>query len=83
MIIMPKYRIELDRSICQGFGACVELCPGGFYLSDEDGKSKLRRGESVIEGGENVKEFIDVDEKGCYGQAEATCPFKAITVTEL
>ena len=35
---MTKFRVEVDRTVCQGFGACVELCPGSFYLSDLDGK---------------------------------------------
>jgi ferredoxin len=80
---MPKYRIEIDREICQGFGACVELCPKEFYLSEEDGKSKLKNGEPASTGEGNAKDFIEVEDLGCYGQAEATCPFKAISVTRL
>ncbi len=80
---MAKYRIEVDREICQGFGACVELCPEEFYLSDEDGKSKLNSGEPVHTDEGNIKDFIEVDELGCYGQAEAACPFKAISITRL
>jgi ferredoxin len=76
---MAKYRVEISRTICQGFGACVEICPGGFSLSDDDGKSRLLEKASEEEG----KEFIEVEDLGCYGQAEATCPFKAITVTVL
>ena len=83
MIFMTKHRVEINREICQGFGACVELCSEEFYLSDEDGKSKLVNGEAVLADGENVKDFVEVDDLGCYGQAEAACPFKAITVTRL
>ena len=44
---MVKYRIEIDHSLCQGFGACVELC-SEFNLSDEDGKSHLKNGWVVL-----------------------------------
>ena len=78
---MAKFRVEIDRGVCQGFGACVELCPESFYLCDEDGKSRLRDGDEITTHEGNVKEAIEVRKLGCYGQAEATCPFNAISVT--
>ncbi len=81
--MMARYRIEIDQKICQGFGACVELCPEAFYMSDKDEKSKLRGGEPVMTDEGNVKDHKEVDELGCYGQAEAACPFNAIKVTRL
>ena len=80
---MGKCRVEIDRTICQGFGACVELCSSGFILSDGDGKALLQGGEEETDGGRSVKSFIEVDDISCYRQAEATCPFKAIKVVEL
>ena len=80
---MGKCRVEIDRTICQGFGACVELCPSGFILSDEDGKALLQGGEEKTNDGRSVKSSIVIDDLGCYRQAEATCPFKAIKVVEL
>lgn len=80
---MGKCRVEIDRTICQGFGACVELCPSGFILSDEDGKALLQGEEEKTNDGRNVKSSIEIDDLGCYKQAEATCPFKAIKVVEL
>ena len=80
---MGKCRVEIDRAICQGFGACVELCPSGFILSDEDGKALLQGGEEKTNDGRSVKSSIEVDDLGCYKQAEATCPFNAIKVVEL
>jgi ferredoxin len=61
----------------------VELCPSGFILSDEDGKVLLQGGEEKTNDGRNVKSSIEIDDHGCYKQAEATCPFKAIKVVEL
>ena len=80
---MGKCRVEIDRTICQGFGACAELCPSGFILSDEDGKALLQGGEEKTNDGRSVKSSIEIDDLGCYMQAEATCPFKAIKVVEL
>jgi ferredoxin len=47
---MSKYKVEVDRQKCHGFGACVELCSDSFYFG-EDGKSKIRGAEEVVEGG--------------------------------
>jgi ferredoxin len=75
---MAKFRVEIDRNMCQGFGACVELCPAAFDLSEDDGKSRLTQGVQRAD-----RDSIEVDELACYGQAEASCPFRAITVTRL
>lgn len=80
---MDKYNVEVDRNVCQGFGACVELCPESFYLSDRDGKTKIRGAQEITEDDRNVKDVIEVDDLGCFGLAEETCPFKAIKVVKL
>ena len=36
-----KYRIEIDRSLCSGFGACAELAPDVFELAG-DGIAAIR-----------------------------------------
>ena len=41
----PMYRIEIDRSLCSGFGACAELAPEIFEL-DGSGTAQLRVGQS-------------------------------------
>ena len=79
---MVKYMVEVDRKVCQGFGACVELC-SNFYLKDEDGKSKINDGKEVYEKEENVKDIIEVEDIGCFGLAEEACPFRAIKVTRI
>lgn len=80
---MNKIRVEIDREACQGFGACVELCPDSFYLSDSDGKSRLIGGKGITSGQGSAKDEIEVFELGCYGHAEAACPFSAIRVHRL
>lgn len=39
-------RISIDRTLCVGFGDCVELAPGGFAL-DEEGLAVFTTPESV------------------------------------
>jgi ferredoxin len=30
-----RYRIQIDRSLCSGFGSCVDAAPGAFGLGDD------------------------------------------------
>ncbi len=78
-----KLWVEIDRDVCQGFGACVELFSESFYLSEEGGKSRFQDGREITIHEGNVKDAIDVRKLGCYGHAEATCPFNAISITRL
>ena len=64
---MTTYRIEIDRSICSGFGACEELAPHVFEVAG-DGVAALRVGES--------------DDPACLEAADA-CPMGAISVIEI
>jgi ferredoxin len=64
---MTKYRIEIDRSICSGFGACAELAPQLFEVAG-DGIAELRVGES--------------DDPAVFEAADA-CPMGAISVIEI
>jgi ferredoxin len=41
---MSTYRIEIDRSLCSGFGACADLAPRVIAL--DGGVATLRVGES-------------------------------------
>jgi ferredoxin len=61
------YRIEIDRSLCSGFGVCAELAPNIFEV-DPGGTATVRSGES------NDPAVLD---------AAAVCPMAAITVVEV
>lgn len=74
---MSKFRVEIDHNICQGFGACVELC-SNFELSDETGKSHIEGSKKESNG-----ESIELDELGCYKKAAEACPFNAIHIFNL
>ena len=64
---MTLYRIEIGRSLCSGFGTCVDLAP---HLIQLDGSSiaALRVGETN-------------DELAL--EAAASCPMGAIAVYDL
>jgi ferredoxin len=58
------YRIEIDRSLCSGFGSCAELAPRNLKLAD-DGLADVtdpRTDDAAIVG------------------AAASCPMGAIAV---
>ena len=76
---MVKFRVEIDHNVCQGFGACVELC-SKFSLSDEDGKSHVEGGEKVTA---KAVEAVELDELDCHMEAAEACPFNAIHITNL
>ena len=74
---MAKFRVEIDHNVCQGFGACVELC-SKFELSDSDGKSHVEGAKKVSSG-----EAVELDELDCHREAAEACPFNAIHITNL
>ena len=74
---MAKFRVVIDHAVCQGFGACVELC-SKFKLSDEDGKSHVEGAKKVSDG-----EAVELDELECHKQAAEACPFNAIHIINL
>jgi ferredoxin len=60
------YRIEIDRSLCSGFGVCAELAPDVIAL-DADGLASVRFGSTT---------------DPVVLEAAAGCPMAAITVYE-
>lgn len=58
------YRIQIDRSLCSGFGVCAELAPEVFTVG-RDGLAEIRTG---LTGDPAVLE------------AAESCPMAAITV---
>ena len=80
---MSKIRVEIDKNACQGFGACVELCPQFFQLSDVDGKSSIEGAKKVMKEDEMVREELELDELECAREAAEACPFNAIHIINL
>jgi ferredoxin len=61
------YRIVLDRTLCSGFGSCVETAPGVFRLG-EDGVADL---------------LVTDTEAAAALEAADSCPMGAIAVFEV
>jgi ferredoxin len=61
------YRIVVDRTLCSGFGSCVETAPGVFKLG-EDGVADLLVAET---------------EEASALEAAGSCPMGAIAVLEV
>ena len=61
---MSTYRITIDRSLCSGFGSCVELAPEAFELG--------------ADGIANV--LVARDPRPGRRRGRGTCPMGAITV---
>lgn len=80
---MGKFRVELDKNACQGFGACVELCPRFFRFSDVDGKSSVEGAKKVMKENEVVAETLDLEELECVREAAEACPFNAIHIVNM
>lgn len=60
------YRIEIDRSLCSGFGICAELAPDVVEVG-KDGIASVRVGRT---------------EDPSVVEAAAACPMAAITAVE-
>ena len=77
--------VEIDKNACQGFGACVELCPKFFQLSEVDGKSSfpVEEAEKVKKDDEIIAETLDIDELGCAREGAEACPFNAIHIVNV
>ena len=80
---MAKFRVEVDKNTCQGFGACVELCPKFFALSDADGKTTIEGGKEVMKKDEIIAETLELNDLECIREAAEACPFVAIHIVDL
>jgi len=80
---MGKFRVELDKNACQGFGACVELCPQFFRLSDIDGKSSIEGAKKVMKENEVFLETLEMEKLDCVREAAEACPFNAIHIVNV
>jgi len=82
---LGKFRVEIDKNACQGFGACVELCPKFFQLSEVDGRSSfpVEGAEKVKKDDEIIAETLDLDELECAREGAEACPFNAIHITNV
>jgi len=64
---MPLYRVTIDRSLCSGFGSCIEASPRLFRLD----------GEGIA-----TVTVAETDDASVLEAADA-CPMGAILVEEV
>jgi ferredoxin len=64
---MALYRVSIDRSLCSGFGACVDASPGLFRLEGDGIAATL---------------VAETDDPRVLDAADA-CPMGAILVEEV
>ena len=82
---MSTYRIEIDQSLCSGFGACAEMAPDVFAL--EGGIATIRVGETddpgVLDADGIASIRVGTSDDAAVVEAADTCPMGAILVTEV
>lgn len=61
--------VSVDQDTCISCGACEEICPAVFHLSEVTGKSEVMDAEAC-------------EYAGCCEAAEENCPVGAITLEE-
>ncbi len=69
-------KIVFDRENCIGCGSCVAACPEYWEMGD-DGKANLKNSNE-----EDGKKVLEIEEKGCNGQASNGCPVQVIKIKE-
>lgn len=76
---MP-YKIDHDRPNCIGCGACAAVAPEFWEMSAFDGKSDIKGGQCEENGGEVVRETLDIDDNHYIKNKEAAdcCPVNVI-----
>jgi ferredoxin len=77
VILLAKFRVEIDHNICQGFGTCVELY-SQFKLDDDDRKSHVE-GARIVSN----REIVELYKLDCLKKAAETYPVNAIHIINL
>lgn len=60
-------KVTVDQDACIGCGACEEICPAVFHVSETAGKSEVIDAEAC-------------EYAGCCEAAEENCPVDAIAI---
>lgn len=74
---MVNFRVEIDHMVCQGFGACIELC-SKFKLGEDDAKSHVEGAKKTKNG-----EEVEIEQLDCHQKAAEACPYNAIHIIKL
>ena len=76
---MP-FKIDHDRPNCIGCGACAAVAPEFWEMSALDGKSDIKGSQREEDGGEIVREALDINDDQYAKNKEAAdcCPVNVI-----
>jgi len=64
---MAKFKIEQNRDVCIGCGACVSVCPDNW----------------VMKGDKSHPKKTELNEIGCNKEAVDVCPVQCIKIKKL
>ena len=75
---MATFRIEHDRPVCIGCGACAAIHPDRWVMDEGDGKSNVVGAKRL----ENEQEELDIEEDEFERNKEAAdcCPVNCIHI---
>lgn len=75
-----SYKIDHDRPNCIGCGACAAVAPDFWEMSAADGKSDVKGSQHEEDGGEVVRETLDISDDQYAKNKEAAdcCPVNVI-----
>src|SRR3989344_4909279 len=78
------YTIDHDRPNCIGCGACAAVNPEFWEMDPKDGKSDVKGAKREEDGGEIVRELLDIDENNYPKNREAAdcCPVNVIHIID-
>lgn len=79
MVILLKFKIEIEREGCIACGSCYSIDPAHFEPDDE-GKSTVKGGDTDPNLSSGIFDDEDIENAQ---DAESSCPVSIITVTEL
>jgi ferredoxin len=78
--MVQKYKIDHDRDICIGCGACASVCPKYWFMAD-DGKSNVKGATKTGEGEREILDNLTTD-YDCNKEAADSCPVNCIHIIE-
>jgi ferredoxin len=81
IVLMPKYRVKVDRNLCIGAASCAAVAPNTFEL-DAEGKAVIKKKD-----GTHTSDFVNYEDMNGDEQttehAAKSCPVNAIIIEEV
>jgi ferredoxin len=80
-----KFKVEIDKTACQKYGACIERCSTFFRFSEVDWKASfsIQGAQQVTKGNVVIAETLELENLECVKDAAEACPNNAIHIIVL